>query len=271
MSNFLQRVITGLLFVIIIIGSIWVHPLAYAAVFLLVAGLAMKELKTMLEQNNGKLSMLPSLLLGTTTYLLIFFQQYYHMATKWMLLLIPLVWLPFVLTLFSKKEYPFRVIGMQLLIPLYAAIPFAFLHFMAFINNTYDPRLLIAFFVMVWINDSGAYLVGVNFGKRRLFERISPKKSWEGFIGGIFFTIVAAVFLQQWVQIGSVFLWGVVGAVIAVFGTVGDLVESMLKRNVNIKDSGSVLPGHGGILDRFDGVLFTAPLVCLLFYLFANF
>jgi phosphatidate cytidylyltransferase len=111
-------------------------------------------------------------------------------------------------------------------------------------------------------SDLGAYLIGVNFGKRRLFKRISPRKSWEGAIGGFVFTLIVAYFIHYFNGGLDVIHWIVIGMIVSVMGTFGDLVESMLKRSVNVKDSGSLLPGHGGVLDRFDAVIFAAPLVC---------
>jgi phosphatidate cytidylyltransferase len=131
--------------------------------------------------------------------------------------------------------------------------------------------LLLALFVFIWVNDTGAYLIGSWLGKHRLFERISPKKSWEGFFGGLIFTLAASLLVAHFFPaafpyagmsaIAAYFHWLVIAAIIVVFGVYGDLLESLLKRNLNIKDSGHFLPGHGGILDRFDAALLAAPMV----------
>jgi phosphatidate cytidylyltransferase len=112
------------------------------------------------------------------------------------------------------------------------------------------------------------HLVGVSIGKHKLYERISPKKTWEGFIGGMIFTIIAGYAIYEITELSNLMVWISAAIVVTIFGTIGDLVESMLKRNVGIKDSGSILPGHGGVLDRFDAVLFAAPMVFALFVLF---
>jgi phosphatidate cytidylyltransferase len=121
--------------------------------------------------------------------------------------------------------------------------------------------------LMLWANDTGAYLFGSKFGKTRLFERHSPKKSWEGFFGGMFTSLVVAYVLSLFFTELPVWAWGGMAILISSFGTLGDLVESMLKRSLNAKDSGNILPGHGGFLDRFDGLLIAAPVVYAYLYL----
>jgi phosphatidate cytidylyltransferase len=125
----------------------------------------------------------------------------------------------------------------------------------------HTPNILVGFFIILWIYDSGAYVFGVSFGKHRLFERISPKKSWEGFIGGSIVAISAANVISVFFTELRLFDWLIISAIIIVFGTFGDLVESLLKRELNIKDSGNILPGHGGILDRFDGIFLSVPII----------
>jgi len=121
--------------------------------------------------------------------------------------------------------------------------------------------LLLGYFVILWINDTFAYLFGTAFGKHRLFERISPKKSWEGSIGGALISIIAAWLIASFTNSLPLIHWIVIAIIIVICGTLGDLVESMLKRSLNCKDSGTLLPGHGGILDRFDSVLISAPII----------
>ncbi|WP_372642334.1 phosphatidate cytidylyltransferase, partial [Ancylomarina sp.] len=124
----------------------------------------------------------------------------------------------------------------------------------------FRPDIVMGIFIMIWVNDTVAYLVGVNFGKHRLFERISPKKSWEGSIGGGIATLLAAWACSCFSQELSLVLWLSVGLIVAVTGGLGDLVESLFKRSIQVKDSGSMLPGHGGILDRFDAILIVSPI-----------
>ena len=268
MTNFIQRTITGILFTIIVIGSIVAHPLSYGLLFLAVIIIGIREFKRMIDDNQTKVQYLPALIISIFIYLLTFAVHYWNLHIKWVTLLIPATWLPFLVELFQKNPKPFRNIALTFLSTIYIALPITLLHFLAFKDGQYGPLPVLSFFILVWVNDSGAYLVGVNIGKHKLYERISPKKTIEGFVGGIAFNLLAAYLIYSYSQIGSLWIWLVAALVISVVGTAGDLIESMLKRSLNVKDSGKFLPGHGGILDRFDAALFTAPMVSLLFYYF---
>lgn len=186
--------------------------------------------------------------------------------------LLPVVFSIFIFELYRKKESPFVNIAITLTGVIYLAIPLAMMMVMALMPSNgvqvYRGGLLMGAILHIWANDTGAYLVGMRFGKNRLFERISPKKSWEGFFGGLAFSVVAA-----WINLrlfGQLMLmqWVVIALIMSVVGTLGDLVESLLKRSINIKDSGTLFPGHGGILDRFDAWLIAFPFVCC--YLWAT-
>jgi phosphatidate cytidylyltransferase len=186
-----------------------------------------------------------------------------------LLLNIPLIGLIFILELFFNDDQHVRNIGVTLSGLIYIALP------LSLINFFYNPALsqgvsyneiLIVFFAVMWINDTAAYLVGSSFGKHKLWERISPNKTWEGLFGGLIFGLLAVFILSKFYTIFAPLEWMVFGFLVIVFGTLGDLVESMFKRSLFIKDTGEILPGHGGILDRFDGVLIAIPFVYV--YLF---
>lgn len=268
MNNLLQRTLTGALFVGVVSGSILLHPIAFFLLCILIAVLGMFELQKLLERKYGPVNILASILLGTSFQILVFLNTQEVISESWYVILMPLVWLPFVYELFKGGENPFQKIALTLLIPVYISLPLSFLYLTGCLSGTFNYVILLGFFILVWSNDTGAYLVGVSIGRHKLFERISPKKTWEGFIGGIVFTLIAAYFIHHYTQDIDLFVWIYAGLIVSVFGTIGDLVESMLKRSVDIKDSGSLLPGHGGILDRFDAVLFSAPMVFALFVLF---
>jgi phosphatidate cytidylyltransferase len=271
MNNFWKRLCTGSVFVLTIVVAILSHPVAFMSLFFILAVFVMVELEQLLCSKHDTSLFLTSVVIFGAVFLLSFFAFYRSWSVTWLMLVLPVLWMPFLIVLFREFKHPFQIASYYLLIALYLILPmFAFV-LMAFSTGNYQPHLLLAFFVMIWVNDSGAYLVGVNFGRHRLFERISPKKSWEGFIGGVAFTLLAAWLLGRWIQVGPQWLWLLAGAMTAIFGTLGDLIESMLKRSVQRKDSGSLLPGHGGFLDRLDGALFAAPFVGLLFYFYGLF
>jgi phosphatidate cytidylyltransferase len=152
---------------------------------------------------------------------------------------------------------------------VYCAAPFALLNFMVLGSElTFTPWFVLALFVFVWINDSGAFLVGSQMGKHRLFERVSPKKSWEGFVGGLLLTLASSFVFAHYFSEPGLYGWLGLSAIIVVFATWGDLVESLLKRSLGVKDSGTLLPGHGGMLDRFDSVLMAIPALYIYLKLF---
>ena len=148
----------------------------------------------------------------------------------------------------------------------YVVLPFLIITQLPYSNQTYTPLLLLSIFIMIWCNDTFAYICGKLLGKHKLYEKISPKKTIEGFIGGLLFTQIAAFIIFKYTNIqASLPFWMLIGLGISVVGTIGDLVESKYKRQAGIKDSGSIMPGHGGILDRLDSILFAAPFLFLIY------
>lgn len=194
-------------------------------------------------------------------------RYFFEFETKWLLINIPLFFGIFIRELYKKSTIPFSNIAYTLLGLLYTTVPFIFYHSIAFISGEYNFHLALSFFLMLWGNDTGAYIFGMKFGKKKLFERHSPKKSWEGFFGGVFTSTVVAIIIANYYTDYDLKHWVAIAIIISCFGTMGDLVESMFKRSIHIKDSGKILPGHGGLLDRFDGLLLSAPVVFVYLYL----
>ena len=189
--------------------------------------------------------------------------------------IIPAIFTVFIVELYRKREQPLLNIATTLTGIVYVAVPL--LLFLLLANragaageHTYRPLEALTYFVIIWANDTGAYLIGVIFGRHRLFERISPKKSWEGFWGGLVFAVAVAFFAAR--MMGNApeqtYIWAGLGLVAALGGVFGDLVESMFKRAAGVKDSGTLMPGHGGWLDRFDAMLISLPFAFLYYYLF---
>ncbi|SDX24266.1 phosphatidate cytidylyltransferase [Flavobacterium degerlachei] len=155
----------------------------------------------------------------------------------------------------------------------YIILPFAIMTKIPFGVSGYNPKILISIFILIWTNDTFAYIVGKSIGKTKLFERISPKKTVEGFFGGVLFSVIASYLVSKYyieIAEGKIFIWIIIAVIVGVFGTIGDLIESKFKRIAEVKDSGKIMPGHGGILDRLDSVIFVAPIV-FLFYQILNY
>lgn len=261
MSNFFMRLITGTVFVAVIVAGILWNQYSYFLVFLTAVLLGMLEFSGIAKSGKMNVDRTLALLIGLFWYVCTFLILAGKISANWLSLVIPLSLLVFAVELYRKSDTPLQNIASTLVVPLYIALPFSGLHYLVFYTGEYVSSLLIGFFVLVWSNDTGAYLVGVTLGKHRLFPRISPKKSWEGFVGGVIFTQVAAYIITLTGAAPGLVHWMAIAFIVSVVGTYGDLVESMIKRSFDLKDSGNIFPGHGGILDRFDAVLFAAPLI----------
>ena len=187
--------------------------------------------------------------------------------------MVVLLFASFFVELFRKSDTPIQNIAVTHLGTAYVALPMAFAYLIPMVSDVsgqgWNPAVALAYIFIVWANDVLAYLTGITFGRHRLCERLSPKKSWEGFFGGVAGAVVMGA-LAAWYMDADIALWCVVGAVTALSGVGGDLVESMFKRSVNVKDSGRILPGHGGFLDRFDAMLLSAPPVFIIFVIYAS-
>ncbi len=174
--------------------------------------------------------------------------------------------------LFEKENNAIDTLSKYIYLIGYIILPFVFITKIPFGIKGYNPKIIISIFILIWTNDTFAYIVGKSIGKHKLFERISPKKTIEGFIGGIFFAVIASYIISKYyieVKESATFIWIVIALIVGVFGTIGDLIESKFKRIAGMKDSGKIMPGHGGILDRLDSVIFVAPIV-FLFYQILN-
>ncbi len=265
LRNIITRALTGLVFVAAIAGSILFSREIFAVLFLGVALLALNEFFHLL--NTGKKINVQAVT-GSLALILMYSSialvslDYTGKQMLLLNLLIPVF--IFISELYKKNESPIQNIALTLLGIIYIGLPLALLNM--FFNpelstGQYDPGLLLGFFIIIWAYDSFAYLTGMLLGKHRLFPRISPKKSWEGTIGGFIFGLLASFILSKFFIEFDLINWMIIASIIMIFGTFGDLSESMLKRSLKIKDSGKILPGHGGLLDRFDAVLLAAPAV----------
>ncbi len=261
MSNFIKRTITGALFVIAIIGAILWNQYSFLFLFFVINLLSTWEFYHLLQKNNIRLLKIYGCFLSGIIYLLFSFVALNYIDIEYLWTVIPLILSLFIIEIFRKDANALVQIGYTILGLLYIAIPFSLFVLIAFIDKTYQSTPLIGILMIIWIYDTFAYIVGKNIGKHKLFERISPKKTWEGLIGGSVVSIFAAYMISVYFNQLALIDWIIIAIITIIFGTLGDLFESLMKRGFNYKDSGNLLPGHGGLLDRFDAFLFVIPLV----------
>ena len=278
MNNFIVRTITGVLFVAVLVCS-FLRPQAMVMLFALITGLTIWEFTGLVnEREKVTVNRLISTVAGVYFFLAVAgFSSDLTPSAVFIPYLVSIIYL-MVAELYLKQEDPIHDWAYTMMAQLYIALPFSLLNTLAFHLTpqgyvTYDAILPLSVFVFLWINDSGAYICGSLLGKHKLFPRISPGKSWEGSIGGGILVILVAVlvwYLTDQYQLNQLGLttieWAGLGLVVVVFGTWGDLVESLFKRTLGIKDSGNILPGHGGMLDRFDSSLLAIPAAVVYLY-----
>jgi len=249
-------------------GSIISGSAPFAGIFSIIVIFTTREFYLLMKQKNYN----PQVFGGIVASVVLFLSTYQVLSGNSHKVLLSVNILSlfsiFIFELFRNKKQPLKNILVTIGGVIYVGLPFALLNLIAFLPidsviGNYNKYILLGFFIILWANDTGAYVVGSLIGKNRLFERISPKKSWEGSIGGAFFAVGFAILLYYFTGLETVIFWVIFALSIVVFGTLGDLVESLIKRDLGVKDSGSILPGHGGFLDRFDAVLMAAPFASL--------
>ncbi len=273
MSNFIQRTITGFFFVLILLSAILYSKYSYAFLFFIVTILGVWEFYTLTKKDDVKPYRLLGTIIGGTLFISTFLIVSQTILPKYLILLLITSLLTFFAELFRKQKDPFKNIAFTFLGFIYVALPFSLLNLLVIDLRTgmfYRGEILMGYFFILWANDTGAYLSGRWIGKNKLFERISPKKTWEGAIGGALFSILIALICSQFYLSINLVDWIIVSIIIVITGSLGDLVESLFKRSIDVKDSGNILPGHGGILDRFDGLLLSVPFVLAYLILFSS-
>lgn len=248
--------------------GLFTGPYTFSALFLLITMACLWEFFTItldLHTRRDQVRKVLGVILGIMPFILLTVlnmaelnkpENFIQVAS---LLFSPFVFTIFIYELYSNSKAPFVNIAFMVLGLFYIGIPFALVDFIAFEGETFYYKTVFGLLLLTWVNDSGAYLIGSKIGKTPLFPRVSPNKTWEGSIGGVITTMIFGAVLGLTFSEIAIENWMVLAVIVAIFGTLGDLVESMLKRSVGVKDSGSLLPGHGGVLDRFDGFIFVVP------------
>lgn len=265
MSKLLPRIITGLVFLGLVIVSVSINPWIFAALFGFFTVIGIIEFYKM----SGMLGFTPQkvtgIVIGVLTFIVLFLLAM-KILPPVMVFLLPVLMLSIpIIELFRQKPTPTSDWAQTLFAPVYIALPFGVMANMLFLpeSHEFSPKIILSFFAFVWISDTGAFCVGSLIGKHKLIPKISPKKTIEGLLGGIAFTLLASIPVCHYVGVFTQPQWLIISLVTVIFATFGDLVESMVKRNAGVKDSGKMLPGHGGVLDRFDSTLLAVPPVWL--------
>jgi len=266
LSNFIKRLITAVVCIILIIASLLLGKYTYGLILFTVNLVALFEFFNIISNKNLYPGRYLGITFGSVLFILSFVISSKIVDNQLYLILIPLALLVFIIELFRNKPDPFINVAATFLGIIYISVPLSILNYLVFpASNSfeYTYSIVLGYLILIWTNDTSAYIFGITIGRHKLFKRISPKKTWEGFIGGAIITIVIA-----WLTPGLFSTLNrtdllVFAGIISTIGVAGDLSESMLKRSMNIKDTGNILPGHGGILDRIDSILLTSPLVFL--------
>lgn len=277
MKNFIIRTITGVIFVAAIVAS-FLRPEAMVLLFSIVTGLTIWEFTGLVnERENVTINRF----ICTVAGVYFFFAMTYFCSDLYGGVAKSVVFIPYLITiiylliaeLYLKQDDPIQDWAYTMLSQMYIALPFSMLNVLAFTSDSsgvvvFNTLLPLSVFVFLWMNDTGAYCVGSLIGRHKLFPRISPGKSWEGSIGGAIVVLAVAAAISIYIDDVMLTLpqWLGLGLVVVVFGTWGDLVESLFKRTLGIKDSGNILPGHGGMLDRFDSSLLAIPAAVVYLY-----
>jgi len=280
MNETLKRSISGAIYVILLLASILFSTNKNFDSFFILFGIfliiAVFEFCGLVNINKT----VPILFAGATYFLtyrianatkgevLLYSIRYNQNIEKIVLFLVLLVSIKCLLFLFNENQTTLSSYSKYIYLIGYIILPFLLITKIPFGKVGYNPKIIISIFILIWTNDTFAYIIGKSIGKRKLFEKVSPKKTIEGFVGGVLFAVLVSYIISKYyIEIveSNTFIWIITALIVSIFGTIGDLIESKFKRIAGVKDSGRIMPGHGGILDRLDSVIFATPII-FLFY-----
>lgn len=268
MKNLLTRTLSGAVFLALFLTAMLWHPAAYGVIFMITVFIIMLEYLNITVGSKEKTASILAVITALLAFMLFFFHAGFGLDGKWLLVLPVMTALIYTAILFSKEGDAYRTTPFILTSLVYIALPFALTNLIVFTpDGGFNGRVLLAVMIIIWSSDVGAYLSGMAFGQRhghKLFPSISPKKSWEGYLGGLFLSLAAGWCVGYFSMVDYPWYHCLILALLVnISSTIGDLVESQLKRNFGVKDAGSIMPGHGGLLDRFDGALLAFPVSVL--------
>jgi len=262
LSNLQQRIIAGLSGVAVMLIAITLNEWGFFIIFFIICLFTQWEFYKLVGLDGNEPLKIFGTASGLIIYTLVFLTEKKIIPFNFFFLIPPVLSFVFFIKLYKKTDKkPFTNIALTFLGIIYTAVPFSLNILVAFYRGKYSWQIAIGCLLLLWASDTGAYFAGKFFGKKQLFARVSPKKTWEGTLGGLSLSLIIASILSFYFKDLQNWQWYCVCLLIVVAGTYGDLVESLLKRSIEIKDSGSIIPGHGGFLDRFDGLLLSAPFV----------
>ena len=262
MRNLLKRSFSGIIYILLFLSAILFSEKSYLVLVGIFGFLCISEFSKIINLKGFA----SYIFFGLLLFLIMKRQDSYAVVLILSITILSSLFLLY--QLFAKKTVNYDNERSKLGLTIrYIIFSMCFLILLPFYNNEFHPYLMISILCIIWVNDSFAFLVGKNFGKNKLFVSVSPNKTIEGFIGGLTFALLAAMLISKFNTSFSMIHWLIIGLIVSAFGTCGDLIESKFKRQANLKDSGNLMPGHGGILDRLDSLLFVAPFV----YLYINF
>lgn len=263
-NNLLLRFIIGITGAALILGAVYWNEWTFLVLVAGVAFFALREFYALIGNADATTGTITGLTLVGVTFI----ESKYEVGPVMYLVPLTLFYMLFLLELYQQGEAPFTKVAHTLLGIVYVGGTLSFFVSFGFVGGAYDWHIPFGIFLLIWASDTGAYFAGKAFGRTQLFERISPKKTWEGTVGGALFTLAAAGGMAHYFSQLNLWQWLVLAAIIIVFGSYGDLIESLLKRSRNKKDSGFLLPGHGGFLDRFDSLLYASPFIAVFLKVF---
>ena len=262
MKDLPLRLLSGLVFVAVIMGSVLYSKESFFVVFFIIMLFCLYEFKKLIQLRYNWIYLVATLIYVRFINLPALHSNYFQFF------LIIALFIPFIYQLFKPKvSITSSQLGHFFLAMMYTVLPFVFLTRIPFIQNEYHPTILIGIFILIWMSDSFAYLVGSAIGKTKLYEKISPKKTIEGALGGLVAACIAAYFISKYFTQITTTSWIIIALIVVVFGILGDLIESKFKREAKVKDSSNFIPGHGGFLDRLDSIIFAAPFVYVYLHL----
>tara|TARA_B100000963_G_scaffold115539_1_gene100632 strand:+ start:1380 stop:2201 length:822 start_codon:yes stop_codon:yes gene_type:complete len=264
LKEFIKRSVSGVLFASILILAAQ-NRLSFLVLVFIFGLISLKEFNTLIEQKNPLSYLIFIFLFITFGFLDLLLESPTLIDEVSQIIHVVCIFVLLFLTrdLFSSKSLPKLLTNRYINTTFYISCGFIFLILISLSSGAYSSSTIIGMFILIWTNDSFAYIIGSNFGRQKLFESVSPKKTVEGFLGGLFFSTVVGYLLFKFADNLEFSNWLIISVIVSVFGTIGDLIESKYKRQANVKDSGNLLPGHGGLLDRMDSAIFIAPFIYL--------